>query len=65
MSETFVTGSPASAMALAVPPVETSSKPRLCSPAAKAVRPVLSETLKRARRMGVLERAYYRTVTSM
>ena len=47
------TGSPASARALRVPPVAISSTPYLCdSSRAKSTRPVLSETLSKARRMG-------------
>ena len=37
-----------------VPPVETSSTPAACSAAASSTRPVLSETLTRARRTGIL-----------
>ena len=48
-SEMPMTGSPAAASALAVPPVDTSSKPRPARAAAKATSPVLSETLRSAR----------------
>ena len=48
-SETSRTASPASASALAVPPVETSSTPRAASAWAKGTSPVLSETESRAR----------------
>src|SRR5687767_15592546 len=48
-SETLVTGSPASARAFDVPPVETSWTPCPVSPRAKSMRPVLSETLRIAR----------------
>ena len=49
-SETSVTAMPASAIAFAVPPVETSSTPALGSAVAKSTSPVLSETESRARR---------------
>src|SRR5215204_3950592 len=51
-SETFTTGSPASAKAFAVPPVETNSKPRAASALPNGIRPDLSETLRIARRIG-------------
>src|ERR1035437_7573128 len=44
-----VPGSPASRNARAVPPVETSSKPRRTSPAPNSASPVLSETERSAR----------------
>src|SRR4029434_7082595 len=50
-SETLTTGRPASARARAVPPVETSSKPRSRRDWANGRRPDLSERLKTARRI--------------
>src|SRR5436309_9316503 len=47
-SDTLVTGRPASVSARAVPPVDTSSKPRASRPRARSTRPVLSDTLNRA-----------------
>jgi hypothetical protein len=56
---TSVTGSPAARNARAVPPVETSSKPRRTSPAPNSVRPVLSETERSARRgTGIVSAAF-------
>ena len=52
ISETSVTGIPAVAIALRVPPVEMISTPRAASAAAKSVRPVLSNTDSNARRSG-------------
>src|SRR6185436_9696837 len=49
MSSTAVTGMPASAIALAVPPDETSCTPRCCSSRANSTTPVLSYTESRAR----------------
>ena len=49
-SETSRTAMPASAIAFAVPPVETSSMPKPASARAKSIRPVLSETDSSARR---------------
>src|SRR5262245_8596767 len=46
---TSVTGSPASASSLAVPPVDTSATPRWCSARAKSTTPVLSDTEINAR----------------
>ena len=43
-SATSVTGSPASASSLAVPPVESSATPSACSARARSTTPVLSET---------------------
>src|SRR6185295_10842445 len=51
-SETLVTGSPASARAFAVPPVETSSKPRDTRPRPRSSIPRLSETLSNALGIG-------------
>jgi hypothetical protein len=51
-ADTLVTAKPASASALAVPPVETSSNVRRASSAPSSARPVLSETLSSARGMG-------------
>src|ERR1700757_1846318 len=48
-SETSFTLNPAAAIALAVPPVETSSTPRAASAWANSIRPVLSETESRTR----------------
>src|SRR5579863_5131282 len=48
-SETSLTFSPAAAIALAVPPVETSSTPRLASARANSTSPDLSETDSKAR----------------
>ena len=48
-SETLTTGRPASASALAVPPVETRARSRGRQAAAKGTRPVLSDTLSSAR----------------
>src|SRR5687768_14354720 len=48
-SETFWTGRPAAASALAVPPVEISSTPLSTRPRARSTRPDLSETLIIAR----------------
>src|SRR6185436_8188277 len=48
-SESDVTGIPASASAPAVPPDETSSKPRSCKPRANSARPRLSYTDRSAR----------------
>jgi hypothetical protein len=48
-SETLTTGSPAAAIAFAVPPVEMSSMPKAVSPRASSTRPFLSETLNIAR----------------
>src|SRR5947209_5899744 len=48
-SETSFTLRPAAAIALAVPPVETSSTPCAASALANSIRPVLSETERRAR----------------
>ena len=53
-SDTFVTGRPAAAMAVAVPPVDTSWTPRADSPFAKGIRPVLSDTLRMARILVVI-----------
>src|SRR5258708_468263 len=53
MSETLVTGSPASARAFDVPPVDTSWTPRARNSLAKSIRPALSETLRIARILGV------------
>ncbi len=50
-SETSRTAMPASAIAFAVPPVETSSMPKAVSARAKSTRPVLSETDSSARRI--------------
>src|SRR6185369_13901765 len=44
---------PAAESALKVPPVESSSTPRLVRARARSIRPVLSETESRARRMGM------------
>src|SRR6267142_3859590 len=52
-SDTFVTGRPASARAFDVPPVDTSWTPRAARPRAKSTRPVLSDTLRIARILGV------------
>ena len=49
MSATAVTGMPASAIALAVPPDDTSSTPRSCSSRANSTMPVLSYTESSAR----------------
>src|SRR5215218_4344192 len=46
---TSTTGSPASAIAVAVPPLETSSQPRSTRPWARSTTPVLSYTDTRAR----------------
>ena len=43
---------PASAIAFAVPPVETSSTPAAASALANSIRPVLSKTESSARRTG-------------
>src|SRR5688572_3353122 len=48
--DTSVTASPAPAIARAVPPVETSAKPRPASSRASSTMPVLSETESNARR---------------
>src|SRR5215213_2977060 len=48
-SATSRTGSPASAMADAVPPLDTSSQPRSTRPLARSTTPVLSYTETRAR----------------
>src|SRR5699024_10920728 len=50
---TSMTGTPASAIFLAVEPVETISTPAACKPCASSSRPVLSYTLTRARRIGL------------
>ena len=47
-------GQPGLGQRRAVPPVDTSSKPRATRPRAKSTRPVLSETLIRARGMGLV-----------
>src|SRR5947208_13048297 len=47
-SATSVTGSPASASSLAVPPVDSSLTPAPCSSRANSTMPVLSETESRA-----------------
>src|SRR3954451_13845392 len=52
-SDTLVTGNPPSARRFAVPPAETSWTPRSTRPRAKAISPVLSETLRIARIFGV------------
>src|SRR3954462_12290159 len=57
MSDTLVTGSPASASARAVPPVDTSSKPRAIRPRPTSRIPVLSETLSRA--LGIRRKVQY------
>ena len=49
-TETSVTSRPASRIALAVPPVESSSTPSSVRPRAKSTTPVLSETEMSARR---------------
>src|SRR3954451_23418270 len=51
-SEISCTGSPASASALCVPPVETRAIPRSLKPRAKSTRPVLSDTERSARVTG-------------
>src|SRR5690606_20630054 len=51
-SLTSLTGSPASRIARAVPPVDSSSMPRADSARARSTRPVLSETDSSARRTG-------------
>src|SRR5690349_16557523 len=56
-AETLTTVRPAAASARAVPPVETSSKPRAASPRARSVMPVLSETLSKA--LGIREEVRY------
>ncbi len=50
-SETSRTGRPASRMAFALPPVESSCTPRCASAVASSMRPLLSETDSKARRM--------------
>ena len=51
-SSTGVTGTPASAITFAVPPVETISTPAACRPVASSNRPLLSDTPINARRTG-------------
>ena len=48
-SDTPVTGTPAASRALAVPPVDSTSKPRATSSLANSTAPVLSDTLINAR----------------
>ena len=50
---TGVTGTPASAIVLAVDPVETISTPASCNPRARSTMPVLSYTEIRARRTAI------------
>ncbi len=50
-ASTPITGIPASASAFCVPPVESNSTPRLLRARAKSIKPVLSETEIRARRI--------------
>src|SRR5258707_56827 len=50
-SETLVTVSPAAVSVFAVPPVETSSKPRAARPRPSSTMPILSETLRSALRI--------------
>jgi hypothetical protein len=52
MLDTSITGSPASARLLAVPPVDTNSIPRETNLWAKGMSPVLSETESSARLTG-------------
>src|SRR5262245_59832097 len=52
-SLTLTTLRPASARAFAVPPVDTSSKPRSANDFPNGIRPVLSETLRIARRINL------------
>src|SRR5262245_1670676 len=56
-ADTLVTGRLASAKVRAVPPVETSSKPRATRPRPKSTRPDLSDTLSRA--LGIWEKVQY------
>src|SRR5262245_55076396 len=57
-ADTLVTGRPASAKARAVPPVDTSSKPRATRPRPKSVSPVLFDTLSRALGIGTKVQYY-------
>src|SRR5580765_8680173 len=56
-SETGITARPASLSARAVPPVETSSKPRAARPRPRSTMPVLSETLSIA--LGIWVKVQY------
>src|SRR5687767_4341325 len=58
-SDTATTGRPASLRTRAVPPVETSSKPRAASPRPRSTIPVLSDTLSNALGINVKVQ-YYR-----
>src|SRR5204863_9452978 len=51
-ADTLVTGSPAPLNARAVPPVDTSSKPRAARPRPRSIRPLLSDTLNKALGIG-------------
>ena len=57
IADTLVTARPASLSARAVPPVETSSKPRAARPRPRSTMPVLSETLSRA--LGIMREVQY------
>src|SRR5262245_12295137 len=57
MSDTPATGSPASVSARAVPPVDTSSKPRATSPRPRSTMRVLLDTLSNA--LGIKGKVQY------